>query len=113
MATRRNAAKKEKNAEIVDWDAVGRLDEDCKELRDFKIKDKLKDHDLEEAKEGMVVNMSGKELTVEALQANGFAKPIVVSKRDDLGLKLPHREFTIDGIRKIIKMNNAYKNDIP
>ena len=101
MATRRNAAKKDKVVEIVDWEAVGRLDEDCKELRDFQIKDKLKDPELE-AREGMVVNMTGKELTVEALQANGFAKPIIVSKRDDLGLKLPHREFTIDGIRSAV-----------
>ena len=81
MATRRNAAKKEKVVEIVDWEAVGRLDEDCKELRDFQIKDKLKDSELGEACEGMVVHMTGKELTVEALQVNGFAKPIVVSKK--------------------------------
>ena len=27
---------------------------------------------------------------------------VIVSRRDDLGLKLPHREFTIDGIRSAV-----------
>ena len=68
--SRRDRGKKEK--ENVDWEAVGRLDEDCKDFRGFKIKDVLKDEKMEEAKEGMVVNLTGKELTVEYLQREGF-----------------------------------------
>jgi len=106
MATKRpsarGAVKKEKDKEMIDWEAVARLDEDCKELRDFKLKEKLKDEALGEAREGMVVAMTGKELTVEALQAAGFTRPILVTKRDDLGLKLPHKDFTIDGIRSAV-----------
>merc|ERR1719209_2464720 len=52
--------------------------------------------------EGMVVAMTGKELTVESLQAAGFTRPILVTKRYDLGLKLPHKDFTIDGIRSAV-----------
>jgi len=106
MATKRpsarGSAKKEKEKELIDWEAVARLDEECRELRDFNLKEKLKDEALGEAREGMVVAMTGKELTVEALQAAGFTRPILVTKRDDLGLKLPHKDFTIDGIRSAV-----------
>jgi F-box/leucine-rich repeat protein 10/11 len=100
MAGRRGAVKKEK--ELIDWEAVARLDEDCKGMRAFRLKDQLKDPALEEAREEMVASLSGRELTVEYLQTSGFSRPVLVGKRDDLGLKLPHREFTIDGIRSAV-----------
>merc|ERR1719414_289714 len=50
----------------------------------------------------MVQTMNGRDLTVEYMQESGFTNPILVARRDDLGLKLPHREFTIDGIRSAV-----------
>jgi hypothetical protein len=35
--------------------------------------------------------MCGAELTVGYLQRTGFTKPVIVARRDDLGLKVPPR----------------------
>ena len=89
-------------AELIDWEAVSRQDADCKHIRGFQIKEKLKDVKYEESREVMLKVMTGRELKVEYFQRCGFTNPIQVLKRDDLGLKVPHRDLTVDGIRSAV-----------
>lgn len=93
---------KKNAADAIDWEAVSFQDDECKNSRGFKLKDKLKEDKFEENKENMVDIMSGREVTVQYMQNSGFTKPILVNRRDDLGLKIPHREFSVDGIRSAV-----------
>ena len=93
---------KKSAADLIDWEAVSLQDDECRAERGFKLKDKLKDETFEESRETMVEMMSGRELNVQYMQTSGFTKPILISRRDDLGLKIPHREFSIDGIRSAV-----------
>ena len=88
--------------ELIDWEAVARQDGDCKHIRGFAIKDKLKEAKYEEGKEVMLKVLTGRELKVEYLQKFGFTNPILVQRRDELGLKVPHRDLTVDGIRSAV-----------
>ena len=88
--------------ELIDWEAVARQDSDWKHIRGFQIKDKLKDAKFEEGKEVMLKVLTGRELRVEYFQRFGFTNPILVQRRDDLGLKVPHRDLTVDGIRSAV-----------
>jgi len=89
-------------ADVIDWEAVSLQDDECRAERGFKLKDKLKEEKFEESRETMVEMMSGRELSVQYMQHSGFTKPILVSRRDDLGLKIPHKEFSVDGIRSAV-----------
>lgn len=46
--------------------------------------------------------LTGRELTIEYLQRSGFIKPIIVQRRDDLGLKVPPRDLSVEGIRSAV-----------
>ena len=72
-------------AELIDWEAVARQDADCRHIRGFQIKDKLKDTKYEETREVMLKTMTGRELKVEHFQRYGFTNPILVARRDELG----------------------------
>ena len=98
----RSRVKKAQAAEVIDWEAVSALDDECKTERGFKLREKLKDEQFEESRDTMVEVMSGREVTVQYLQKSGFTKPILVARRDDLGLKIPHKEFSVDGIRSAV-----------
>jgi len=89
-------------ADLIDWEAVSLQDDECRADRGFKLKEKLKSEKFDENRETMVEIMTGRELTVEYIQRSGFTKPVLVSRKDDLGLKIPHREFSIDGIRSAV-----------
>ena len=93
---------KKSAGDLIDWEAVSLQDDECRVGRGFKLKDKLKDEKFEESRETMVEMLSGRELNVQYMQTSGFTKPIIISRRDDLGLKIPHREFSIDGIRSSV-----------
>ena len=88
--------------ELIDWEAVARQDADCRHIRGFQIKDKLKDTKYEETREVMLKTMTGRELKVEHFQRYGFTNPILVARRDELGLKVPHRDLSVDGIRSAV-----------
>ena len=100
MSSRR---AKKAPVDLIDWEAVAMQDDECGGERGFKLKDKLKDEKFEESRDTMVEMMTtGRELNMKYMQASGFTKPILVSRRDDLGLKIPHREFSVDGIRSAV-----------
>ena len=84
-------------SELIDWDAVAAQDEDCKS-RGFKLREKLREGAFEDTKETMLDTMTGRELTLEYIQRSGFVKPILVQRRDDLGLKVPPRDLSVEGI---------------
>jgi hypothetical protein len=95
MSSRR---AKKAPVDLIDWEAVAMQDDECGGERGFKLKNKLKDDKFEESRDTMVEMMTtGRELNVKYMQASGFTKPILVSRRDDLGLKIPHREFSPGG----------------
>ena len=88
-------------SELIDWDAVAAQDEDCKS-RGFKLREKLREGAFEDTKETMLDTMTGRELTLEYIQRSGFVKPILVQRRDDLGLKVPPRDLSVEGIRSAV-----------
>ena len=89
-------------SEQIDWEAVTEQDKDCHEVRGFKLKEKLKEGLYDEGKETMLEMLTGRELSVEYMQRTGFVKPIIVQRRDDLGLKVPPRDLTVEGIRSAV-----------
>jgi len=96
----RGRAKKS-GGEVVDWDGVAAQDGECAAARGFRLRDKLKD-DQYENKESMVDTLTGRELTLEYMQSSGFVKPVLVTRRDDLGLKVPPRDLTVEGVRSAV-----------
>jgi len=89
-------------SELIDWDAVSAQDNDCKVQRGFKLRDKLKDGVYDDNRETMLEMMTGRELSLEYMQRTGFIKPIMVQRRDDLGLKVPPRDLSVEGIRSAV-----------
>ena len=89
-------------SELIDWDGVAAQDEDCKEVRGFKLREKLREGLFDDNRETMLEVMTGRELTLEYLQRSGFIKPILVQRRDDLGLKVPPRDLSVEGIRSAV-----------
>ena len=75
-------------SELIDWEAVTNQDKDCNPFRGFKLKEKLKDGFYDEVREAMLETMTGREVTIDYFQQSGFTKPILVQRRDDLGLKV-------------------------
>ncbi|KXJ21067.1 Lysine-specific demethylase 7A [Exaiptasia diaphana] len=49
-----------------------------------------------------VVSVAGKDLTMEYFERNGFNKPILINKKDDLGLVVPHPDFTVLDVERYI-----------
>merc|ERR1719192_2356381 len=57
----------------------------------------------------MLDTMTGRELTLEYIQRSGFVKPILVQRRDDLGLKVPPRDLSVEGIRSAVGSRRMLK----
>jgi len=89
-------------SELIDWEAVTNQDKDCNPFRGFKLKEKLKDGFYDEVREAMLETMTGREVTIDYFQQSGFTKPILVQRRDDLGLKVPPRDLSVEGIRSAV-----------
>jgi len=102
-----NRSRNKKNTEPIDWEAVSAQDDEFKALRGFRIKDKLKQDRFEDARDHCVDVVTGRELSVEFMQRNGFRKVIYVNRRDDLGIKVPHKDFSIDAIRSNVGSRRA------
>lgn len=100
MSSRSRTKKSDKD--IIDWDTVASQDDEFKLLRGFKIKDKLKQDKFEENRDGLIEVLTGRELTVEYMQNSGFTNPIFVARRDDLGIKVPHKDFSMDQVRSMV-----------
>ena len=92
---------KKSGGEVVDWDGVAAQDGECAAARGFRLRDKLKD-DQYENKDSMVDTLTGRELNLEYMQSSGFVKPVLVTRRDDLGLKVPPRDLTVEGVRSAV-----------
>ena len=89
-------------SEQIDWDAVSEQDQQCLQIRGFRVRDKLRNESFEDGRETMLQIMTGRELSVEYVQRTGFVKPIVCLRRDDLGLKVPPRDLSVEGIRSAV-----------
>lgn len=101
MANTRSKPKRVND--MINWDTIDRIDKECAEFRDFKLRQVLSDSEHDES---MIENLSGEKLTVQYLQKNGFNKPIMVKHRDHLSLEIPpkfhSREFGVEALRSYL-----------
>lgn len=54
--------------------------------------------------EDVVVKVSGSQLTVEYLEENGFTEPILIPKKDGLGLSVPAPTFYVSDVENYVGM---------
>lgn len=52
----------------------------------------------------MVVKVSGSQLTVEYMEENGFTEPILIPKKDGLGLSVPAPTFYVSDVENYVGM---------
>ena len=46
--------------------------------------------------------MKGSEITLDYFEKNGFNNPLIVDKKDGLGLKVPSRDFSIADVERCV-----------
>lgn len=52
----------------------------------------------------VLYHMKGSEVTPEHFEQHGFDNPLLVEKKDGLGLKVPPKEFTIADVERCVGM---------
>lgn len=52
----------------------------------------------------MVIKVTGSQLTVEYLEENGFTEPILIPKKDGLGLSVPAPTFYVSDVENYVGM---------
>ena len=55
-----------------------------------------------ENEDDLLYRLSGKEFNVAWCQENGFKEPVLCLKKDDLGIKVPQSNFSIDQVRSYV-----------
>ena len=50
----------------------------------------------------VLFRVSGSEVTVEYFDKHGFDKPLIVDKKDGLGLKVPLKDFSIADVERCV-----------
>jgi len=97
-------SKPKRMNDLIKWEIVEQIDEDCAERREFSLKDVLMSEEYDN--DDTVQVLTGEDLTVEYLQREGFNAPIMVKQRDNLELEIPpkfhSREFGMENIKSFI-----------
>lgn len=52
----------------------------------------------------MVIKVTGSQLTVDYLEENGFTEPILIPKKDGLGLSVPAPTFYVSDVENYVGM---------
>ena len=50
----------------------------------------------------VLFHMKGSEVTLDYFEQNGFVNPLIVDKKDGLGLKVPPSNFTIADVERCV-----------
>lgn len=57
----------------------------------------------------IVVKLSGSQLTMDYLEENGFNEPILVQKKDGLGMSMPAPTFYISDVENYVGKNICHQ----
>jgi len=99
MSSRSKNVKK--MADLVQWEVVDELDKQRKDCG-YSLRNILENPKYVELGDELLYMLHGREFNVAWCQETGFKVPVLCLKKDDLGLKVPQANFSIDQVRSYV-----------
>ena len=71
------------------------VDDEIDKRAAFSVQEKLNSDRFDRC---FIQEMSGEEVNLKFFQQNGFEMPILITKKDGLGIKVPEKSFTVNDV---------------